>query len=74
MIKSLESKETNQEDYKKVKFILSLQTILLIILSIIFICIFKSYNMTARYIIIILIFIVRFISDKLIKAILKINK
>ncbi|WML36640.1 hypothetical protein [Clostridium sp. OS1-26] len=66
----LKSGEINQKNYRKIKFILNVQTILLILLSMIFIYIFKSYNITIRYIIIILAFMDRFISNKLIEKIL----
>lgn len=69
-LKLLKSKKINQKNHKKIKFILNIQTILIILLSIIFICIFKSYNFTIRYIIIILMFIIRIISKKLIEKIL----
>ena len=69
-IKLLKSKKINQKNHKKIKFILNIQTTLIILLSIIFICIFKSYNFTIRYIIIIFMFIIKIISKKLIEKIL----
>lgn len=69
-LRLLKSKKINQKNHKKIKFILNIQTILIILLSIIFICIFKSYNFTIRYIIIILMFIIRVISNKFIEKIL----
>ncbi len=69
-LKLLKSKKINQKNHKKIKFILNIQTTLIILLSIIFICIFKSYNFTIRYIIIIFMFIIKIISKKLIEKIL----
>lgn len=69
-LKLLKSKKINQKNHKKIKFILNTQTTLIILLSIIFICIFKSYNFTIRYIIIIFMFIIKIISKKLIEKIL----
>ena len=67
----LKSKKIEKETHRKLTLILSIQNLLIILLAVIFIHIFKSYNMTLRYIIIISMYIVRFISNKLIEKMIK---
>ncbi|MBU3130196.1 hypothetical protein LGL55_23015 [Clostridium tagluense] len=70
----IKSKGINQKNYKKIKFILNIRTILIIIIglpSIILIyTVFKPANMPITYSIFILILIIQFISNKLIKNLL----
>lgn len=58
----LKSNKLNQENYKKIKFILTFSTILLIILYLLMIYIFKSNYDLLRISIIILMYLIIFIS------------
>ena len=66
----LKSQKINKEIHKKIALILSIQTLVLIVLSVILLIQFRSYSTTMRYIIIILMFTVRIISNRLIEIIL----
>lgn len=63
----LKSNRLNQKDYKKIKFILIFSTILLIILYLLMIYTFKSDYDIFKFAILILIYLVIFISNKGIK-------
>lgn len=63
----LKSNKISQQKYKKIKFILNTQTIILIVLAITIIYILKWNNLGLKYIIIILILALKYISNKLIK-------
>ena len=52
----LKSKRIKKEIHKKLTLILSIQTLILVVLLVIFIYIFKSYNITLRYCILYIIF------------------
>jgi len=69
-LKLLELNKTSQKNYKKIKFILNIQTIILIVLLLIFIYVFESYNLIIIYLVAMLIAIIRFISNKLMEIIL----
>lgn len=60
----LKSNKLNQENYKKIKFILTFSTILLIILYLLMICIFKLNYDLLKIGIIILMYLIIFISNK----------
>lgn len=60
----LKSNKLNQKEYKKIKFILTFSTILLIILYLLMIYIFKSDYDIFKIGIIILMYLVAFISNK----------
>lgn len=70
-LQKLKLKKVEKETHRKLTLILSIQNLLLIFLVVIFFYIFKSYNITLRYIIIISMFTVRFISNKIIEKIIK---
>jgi hypothetical protein len=66
-LKLLVSNQYTPKVYKKIKIALSIQTLLIISLATIIILIFKSpVNLTIKYLIIILMFLVRFVSNKFI--------
>ncbi len=69
-LKSLKANNINQNQYKKINFILKIQTILLIILSTTAVYVFKLHNyLDINYVLIILLFAVKFASNKLIEQI-----
>ncbi len=68
-LKSLKANKINQKECKKINFILNVQTIFLIVLSMTAMYSFKVGNRYVNYMIIILLFAVKFISNKFIKKI-----
>lgn len=68
-LKQLKVNHINQEEYKKINFILKIRIILLILLSSTAVYFFKVHNLGITYLILILLFLLRFISNKHIEQI-----
>lgn len=68
-LKQLKVNNINQEEYKKINFILKIRIILLIVLSSTAVYFFKVHNLGITYLILILLFLLRFISNKHIEQI-----
>ena len=69
-LKLFRTQKIKKEIHKKLTLILSVQSILVILLALISIFIFKSHNITLRYTVLIILFSVKFISNKFIEIIL----
>ncbi|SFB20856.1 hypothetical protein [Clostridium frigidicarnis] len=65
----LKSNKLNQKDHKKVKFILTVSTVLLIVLDLSIVYFFKSDHENIKFSIIILMYLVTVISKKCIQKI-----